>query len=80
MQNVYTYTFTFMWTHIKRETQRERETERERPIQDLSGYKENTQLSLADISPKAQNTQDTTHRPYEAQEEGIQMCGYIDAY
>ena len=23
-----------------------------------------------DISPKAQNTEDTTHRPYEAQEEG----------
>jgi hypothetical protein len=30
-----------------------------------------------DISPKAQNTQDTIHRPYEAQEEGRPKCGWI---
>ena len=30
------------------------------------------------ISAKAQDTQDTTQKPHEAQEEGIQKCGYID--
>ena len=31
-----------------------------------------------DISQKAQNTQDTAHRSYEAQEEEIPKCGYTD--
>jgi hypothetical protein len=30
-----------------------------------------------DIIPKALNTQDTIHRPYEAQEEGRPKCGYF---
>jgi hypothetical protein len=29
------------------------------------------------ISPKAQNTQNTTHRPHEAQKEGWPKCGYF---
>jgi hypothetical protein len=32
-----------------------------------------------DISPTAQNTQDTIHRPYEAQEEGRAKCGCFSA-
>jgi hypothetical protein len=28
-----------------------------------------------DISPEVQNTQNTIHRPYEAQEEGGPKCG-----
>jgi hypothetical protein len=31
-----------------------------------------------DISPKAQNTQETIHRPYKAQEEGRPNCGYLE--
>jgi hypothetical protein len=30
-----------------------------------------------DISPKAWNTQNTIHRPYEAQEEERPKCGYF---
>ena len=30
------------------------------------------------IRPEAQNTQDTIHRPYEAQEEGRPKCGHFD--
>jgi hypothetical protein len=30
-----------------------------------------------DINPKTRNTQDTIHRPQEAQEEGIPKCGLI---
>ena len=33
-----------------------------------------------DISPKAWNTQDTTQRPHEGQEEGRPKCGYLDPY
>ena len=33
-----------------------------------------------DISPKDKNTQDTTHRPHVAQEEGRPKCGYFDPY
>ena len=29
------------------------------------------------LSPEAQNTQNTIHRPHEAQEEGRQKCGYF---
>jgi hypothetical protein len=32
------------------------------------------------ISPKDQNTQDTIHREYEAQEEGRPQCGYFDHF
>ena len=31
-----------------------------------------------DISPKAWNTQNTVHRPHEAQEEGRPKCEYFD--
>jgi hypothetical protein len=30
------------------------------------------------IRPEAQNTEDTTHRPHEAQEKGRPTCGYFD--
>jgi hypothetical protein len=30
-----------------------------------------------DISPEVQNTQDTIHRPQEAQEEEKPQCGYF---
>ena len=30
-----------------------------------------------DISPKAQNKQDTIHRPHEAQEGGKPKCGWV---
>ena len=33
-----------------------------------------------DISSKVQNTQDTIHRPQEAQEEGRPKCIYFDSY
>jgi hypothetical protein len=33
-----------------------------------------------DISPEAQNTQDTTHRPNEAQEEGRPKYGYFKPF
>ena len=32
------------------------------------------------FSLKAQNTQDTTHRPHEVQDEGRPKCGYFDPY
>jgi hypothetical protein len=31
-----------------------------------------------DISPEAQNTQDTVCKPHETQEEGRPKCGYFD--
>jgi hypothetical protein len=31
-----------------------------------------------DISPEAQNTRDTIHKPHEAQEERRQKCGYFN--
>ena len=33
---------------------------------------------IVDISPKAQNIQDTIHRPHEAKEEGRQKFGYFN--
>jgi hypothetical protein len=33
-----------------------------------------------DISPEAQNTQDTIPRPHEAQEEGRPNCGYFGLF
>jgi hypothetical protein len=33
---------------------------------------------IVDISPEAQNTQDTIHRPNEAQEDGRPKCGYFN--
>ena len=34
-------------------------------------------LLINGISPEAQNTQDTIHRPHEAQEEGRPKCDYF---
>jgi hypothetical protein len=31
-----------------------------------------------DVSPEAQNTQDTIHKPQKTQEEGRPTCGYLD--
>ena len=39
---------------------------------------EHVEYYTMDISPKVQNTQDTIHKPHEAQEKGRQKCGYID--
>ena len=33
---------------------------------------------IRDINPKSQNTQDTIHRPHEAQEDRRPKCGYLD--
>ena len=45
--------------------------------------KEHTWYAIADkwiLAQKAWNTQDTTHRPHEAQEEERPKCGYFDPY
>jgi hypothetical protein len=46
---------------------------------DLSNpiIEEHTWYAFTDISPKARNTQDTIHRPHEAQEDGRPKCGYF---
>jgi hypothetical protein len=46
-------------------------------LSEVTQSQKNTHGMHSLISPEAQNTQDTIHRPHEAQEEGRPRCGYF---
>jgi hypothetical protein len=48
-------------------------------LSEVTQSQKNTHDMRSLIIPESQNTQDTIHRPHEAQGEGIPKCGYIDS-